>query len=444
MGKLFVIYFVSFSLLWGTQVFSQVTFRFDDEFQKEEIILNFAGENYRTTLDVLGMGIITIPSNLSAGYATVYGPRSVHMFYLIPGKKQKVTKMLGQQINFEGEAKVINDYLNSSFLSCLDLGYEKDEAEFMKEWRRLLKKLQKNLSLQKLPADFTIKECKRLYNVWCNMLLIYPYQHSRRLELKGFNPSDKFYKEIKSIVKEDVSAREIPEYRQVLRNWMLILGDKKLKETGHSLDKLRCELDYIKKNILDEKIREYLVDVSMSDYIKYFGVDGIDEFLPEYDRMVQDEKMKTNFHKSYSRYVSLQPGKKAPFFSLFDINGNKVNLSDWLGNYVYIDVWATWCGPCCRELPKFHKLEERFKNEAIRFVSISIDADENAWRNKIEKDKLGGIQLRVTNNDSFSLDYKISLIPRFILIDKKGRIINSKMTPPSDPKTLEMLSVLLN
>ena len=120
-----------------------------------------------------------------------------------------------------------------------------------------------------------------------------------------------------------------------------------------------------------------------------------------------------------------------------------MNLSDFLGNYVYIDVWATWCGPCCQELPKFHELKNQFKDKAIQFVSISIDADEKAWRNKVENDKLDGIQLRVTNKDSFRTDYKITLIPRFILIDKEGKIIDSKMTRPSDPQTSEKLSSLL-
>lgn len=443
MCRLLVICLVSLSFLWGTQAFPQVTFRFNKQFQGEELILNFSGESYRTELDVFGMGTISVPNHLNAGYATVYGPRSVHMFYLIPGKKQEVTKILGQNISFAGEAKEINDYLNSPFLSCLDLGYEKEEKGFMKEWQKLSKQLQKNLAVQELPIDFKQKEYRRLYYVGYNMLLSYPFQHSRRLRLNGFTPSERFYKILTELIKEDITASEFFEYRQVLRAYMQMLGDRKMKETGKSLDKLRCEAEYIDKNIRDGKTREYLIDVCLSDYIKYFGAKGVNEFLPIYDRMVSNEKIKTAFHKSYSQYISLEPGKKAPAFSLFDISGNQVKLSDYLGNFVYIDVWATWCGPCCREMPKFHELKKQFKDKAIQFISISIDTDENAWINKIESDKLDGIQLRVTNKDSFRRDYKISLIPRFILIDKEGKIIDSKMTRPSDPKTIERLSSLL-
>lgn len=111
MRRLLVMCFVSLCLSWGTQAFSQVTFRFDEKSQTEEMILKFAGESYRTRLDASGRGIITVPNNLDVGYVTVYGPRSIHMFYLVPRKRQGVTKMLGQNISFAGEAEESNGYL---------------------------------------------------------------------------------------------------------------------------------------------------------------------------------------------------------------------------------------------------------------------------------------------------------------------------------------------
>ena len=442
MRRLLVMSFVSLCLLWGAQAFSQVTFHFDDKFQTEEIILKFAGESYRTKLDASGAGIITVPNDLEAGYATVYGPRSVHMFYLIPGKKQDVTKLLGQNISFAGEAKDINDYLNSPFLSCLNLGYEKEEKEFIKEWQQLPKRLQKNLAKQELPSDFKKKESKRLYYVGCNMLLDYPFQHSRRLKLNGFAPSEAFYKKLAERIKEDTTAGEFVEYYQVLRTYMHLLGDRKMGESGKSLDKLRCEVEYIDKNICNKKMREYLADDCLSSYIKYYGVEGVDEFLPVYDRMVDNEKLKNKFHKSYSQYVSLEPGKKAPAFSLLDINGKQVNLSDFLGNYVYIDVWATWCMPCRGELPYLKELKEKMKDKNIHFVCISVDKDINAWKKMVKEENLGGIQLNTGGDKSFMQAFGIRGIPRFILLDPEGKIVNPEMSRPTQSETLDALMQL--
>ena len=305
-------------------------------------------------------------------------------------------------------------------------------------------RLQAHLDSLPLPADFKKSERKRLYYVACHSLLDYPLLHARLLRVKSYSPGERYYRKVSELLQEDPSAHEFWEYRQFFRNGIQLLGEKKKTETGKPLDKLKCELDYICNHIKDEELASYLVDESMSGYIRYFGTEGMEAFLPLYREKVKDEKQKAAFFRSYEQYTRLEKGRKAPHFSLLDKDGNRKNLSDWLGNYVYIDVWATWCGPCCRELPAFHKLKEEFKDKPICFVSISIDADEAAWRAKIEKDSLDGIQLRVNEEDTFKKDYKISWIPRFLLIDREGKVLDANMTRPSDTKTIEKLTALLS
>ena len=84
------------------------------------------------------------------------------------------------------------------------------------------------------------------------------------------------------------------------------------------------------------------------------------------------------------------PGAKCPDATFMDSNGNSHSLSDFIGKgkYLYIDLWARWCGPCCAEIPYLEKHVAHYKdNDRIQFVSISIDNDKQAWRNKLEKDK---------------------------------------------------------
>lgn len=434
---------LSSCFLWEAQAFSQVEVHFDEIFKQEKIQIEFREQTYRTKLDDSGLGLIQVADTLAPGYAVLYGPRSVNMFYLVPGKRQGIIRQQDKGIKFTGTAKAINEYLNGPFLNGLNPGYEKNEEDFMEKWEQLSKRLETHLDSLQLPSDFKKSERKRLYYVACNLLLNYPLHHSRALNLKSYSPQDGYYRKLSEMIKEDPSSHEYWEYRQVFRDWIRMLGERKKSQTGKPLDKLRCELEYIQNHVRDMKLAEYLVDACMSEYVRYFGAEGVEEFLSFYKKTVKNERRKTEFLQTYAQYVRLEQGRKAPNFSLSDMNGNKMNLSDWLGYYVYLDVWATWCGPCCRELPEFHKLQEQFKDKPIRFVSISIDADETAWKNRIEKDYWEGIQLHVNEGNSFQEDYKISFIPRFILIDREGRIIDAQMSRPSDPKTVETLSSLL-
>ncbi len=65
--------------------------------------------------------------------------------------------------------------------------------------------------------------------------------------------------------------------------------------------------------------------------------------------------------------------KQAPEFSLSDINGNKVSLSDFRGRVVILDFWATWCPPCIAEIPHFIELQDEYKNKGLEVVGISVD-----------------------------------------------------------------------
>lgn len=135
-------------------------------------------------------------------------------------------------------------------------------------------------------------------------------------------------------------------------------------------------------------------------------------------------------------------GKKIPDFTYLDVNENKVCLSDLKGKYIYIDMWATWCRPCCEEIPYMMELEKKFHDKNICFVSLSCDNDKNAWKKKVKNDKMGGIQLNCGGDPEFMKFFGIQGIPHFILIDKNGKVMNPNMTRPSQDATVETLKRL--
>ena len=127
-------------------------------------------------------------------------------------------------------------------------------------------------------------------------------------------------------------------------------------------------------------------------------------------------------------------------------SGGKTSFDDLNGKYTYIDVWATWCGPCIAEIPSLKKVEKEFHGKNIEFVSISIDRekDHEKWKKMIVDRSLGGMQLFADKNweSQFIQDYMIKGIPRFILIDPQGNIVNSNAPRPSDKKLVKTLKSL--
>ncbi len=134
-------------------------------------------------------------------------------------------------------------------------------------------------------------------------------------------------------------------------------------------------------------------------------------------------------------------------FDYLNFKGGNTKLSDFKGKYVYIDVWATWCGPCIAEIPFLKKVEEKYEGKNIAFVSISVDVqkDFEKWKKFVKDKQLGGIQLFADKNwnSDFIKSFGINSIPRFILIDPSGKVVSADAARPSDSKLSEQLDALL-
>lgn len=153
-------------------------------------------------------------------------------------------------------------------------------------------------------------------------------------------------------------------------------------------------------------------------------------------------------------------GKPSPNFEDYEnYKGGTTSLSDLKGKYVYVDVWATWCGPCKTEIPFLKEVEKKYHDKNIAFVSISVDdgrdfkadtpeeslaAAKEGWKKMIADKEMGGIQLFSDKGwkSDFVQGYQIQGIPRFILIDTEGNIVNADAPRPSSPKLIELFNSL--
>ena len=162
--------------------------------------------------------------------------------------------------------------------------------------------------------------------------------------------------------------------------------------------------------------------------ISFYNMDDITSYYNALVKLVEDKNELAKYNSLYERISSLSKGSSSPNFKYKNMQGKVVSLNDLKGKLVYIDVWATWCGPCKAQIPYLKQLEELYRNKAVEFVSISIDQpkDEEKWKKMVVEKELKGIQLMADNAWKSSLvkDYVIQGIPRFILLDEKGNIIS--------------------
>jgi thiol-disulfide isomerase/thioredoxin len=140
-------------------------------------------------------------------------------------------------------------------------------------------------------------------------------------------------------------------------------------------------------------------------------------------------------------------GTPSPTFKYENHKGGVTSLEDLKGKFVYVDVWATWCGPCRQEIPFLQKTEAAYHGKNIEFVSISVDEQKNhdKWSKFVTEKNLGGIQLLADKDwkSDFVQGYKINGIPRFILISPEGKIVNADAPRPSSPELVTLLDSLV-
>ena len=136
-------------------------------------------------------------------------------------------------------------------------------------------------------------------------------------------------------------------------------------------------------------------------------------------------------------------GEPAIDFNYPDIEGNEFSLSSFKGDLVYVDVWATWCGPCKAEIPSLQKLESDYHGKDITFMSVSVDTDKEAWQKMVAEKELGGVQLWADGWSKITKDYAIFGIPRFMLFDSEGNVISTNAPRPSSDEIRELLEANL-
>ena len=132
-----------------------------------------------------------------------------------------------------------------------------------------------------------------------------------------------------------------------------------------------------------------------------------------------------------------------PFEGVVDMNDKPISFGqlNLKGKMLFIDIWATYCPDCRKELPALETLQQTYKGKPITFISISVDRDKEAWKTMVKEKKLSGIHLYASpeTKELFKKLYDLRSIPRYMLVDKEGNIISINAPMPSKSTALESL-----
>ena len=169
--------------------------------------------------------------------------------------------------------------------------------------------------------------------------------------------------------------------------------------------------------------------------ISFYNMEKLDVYYQTIVKLVPNDKDINRMKEKFDRIKNLKKGSLSPSFNYPDSSGKNISLESLKGKLVYVDVWATWCGPCKAQIPFLKQLEENYREEDIAFVSLSIDQLKNIskWKDMIVDKELEGIQIIADKawRSKFVTDYVIEGIPRFILIDKDGNLMNPMAPRPA-------------
>lgn len=399
------------------------------------------GKEIPVEINPQGKGSVSIDIT-SPTYVALYFNNLSRTLLLTPKSDVVLTfagDKFGESVKITGVDSKASAFINSGAVKGADIpDCQLPEKKFLAKCDSLLNANMKHLKGAMLPKGLAELESNRIKYVTYSNLGSFPYFHVRIAKDTLYEASPEYWRRLEELIGKNPANLGIKEYRTFLGEAAGKVAKQKYPD-GHGVESL---VKFIDNDIQQPEIAEFLVYRAATNHLNRFGMVDAQQYINAFEKYVNKPQFTEPFNVLRKKWEAVAPGQVSPDFKASNVEGKIFTLADFKGKYVYIDVWATWCGPCRKEIPFLEKLEEEFHGQDIEFVSISCDRDRGAWEKKV-KSGMKGVQLWFEPGSTFMDKYMISSIPRFILLDKEGRIVSADMTRPSNTATAEKFRELL-
>lgn len=385
------------------------------------------------------------------GFGYFYHGNERSSMFFVPGDSITLTidtKEFDETIAYEGSGEAVNNYLAKKYLIKEEMQLTPEElysldllpflAKIDSSKEALTNNLNKYRAQEPNASPFLIdKEASEILYGWAYKKLNYPNTHISYTGEDSVDLGEEYDNYLAELSLDDSTLfKTIRSYYSFLSEYFEIETNKAINSDSNlrgGIGQLKAKLKIAKVLFETQDIINDFLYRSMKKHIQYEGTANLEETLGEFNNTITNEEYKTKIGELYDQWKFLGEGSEAPAFSYPNIEGDTVNLQDFNGKYIYIDVWATWCGPCRRELPFLEKLQEEYAGKNIVFVSVSIDEEQNSWEQMVAEKEMKGVQLIATKGWKAAIcdAYAINSIPRFLLIDREGKIISARAERPS-------------
>jgi thiol-disulfide isomerase/thioredoxin len=357
-------------------------------------------------------------------------------------------------LTFEGRGQESNRYIRAyeAFEQENKPSYElllvKSEEEFLVEARRYRSKCEAFLRNYQahhfnLDPNFIDKEKARILYSWSNQLIRYPEAHLYFTGEDEFVVSDTYHDYMKTVNLNAVDLISLPEYQAFLQAYITSEADVLLKK-GDKRNPDQIKFDLVLQNISEQEVKDFALHQVTIQALR-FGINEISEDLSKkFLEISSNGMMRAEVRTVLQRWQGLEPGNKAPRFFAWDHNGKKITPDGFRGSYVYLHFWASWCASWMDDFEKLKELCSLIGNDQIVFISLSLDENPDLWSEIVAQrpsDEI--IQGRVASDEISAVWdlYMIHSLPRNVLLDPGGHIINAAAPGPSDPALLQLLEM---